>query len=612
MAVTLNAPAVSMGGSSGTEGVSNDPGYDIVLLVGQSNMVGFSGGDTIDAKIDWSDDRIYQWSPTGGNENDTTYANKLLKANDPLLWPGLGNLPEWGALWGPSCGTGFARYLIPFLNPGRQLVLIPAAVGGTGLVGGDWNHVNGWLFLQAVASATEAVNSLPNARVTHIIWVQGEADNLNGNVTVEEYRVELDATLEAFRTEIPNAEDAKIIIGQMVPEYIGPYTFLKVAQIDAVHRDTPRRIDNCWFVQGPTGMANPGDTIHYSAEGQRTLGHYMGVKSQAPAFLSKGAILDKPLNVTAVGLQVHFEVPASDAPLYAIEYRPAGSTDEWSRVYFSPRTFAEVGDTVVFNFATSGVELSEDVDVRVASAFYDKVSEFSDSVLIAWDALPQAWTELDFNNATHVGGVVSSVPSIGTDSTAWIVVNDDAPTLEDLGPNKVLRTTVDNSYLKGPTLLQLPYSMFVLVKHDDFVGAGSYFVCWDQYNKHMLWRGGGSQNEVYAGHGGFGHILNGPAMDANKWYAIGLTFDPTLPSNQLKLYLNGTLVDEVDAPTTTIPYWEPGANIGLNRQNDVTGHSSGGNNAIYAKAAIWQVGLSAQLMAQIAETAASELGIVLG
>jgi hypothetical protein len=573
-------------------------GFDVVLLAGQSNMVGFTGPNSQDPLIDWTHDRIFQWSPTGGNGNDATYAQRLLKARDPLLWPGLQNVPEFGNEWGPSAGMEFARKLLPFTPPGRSIVLVPAAVGGTALVNSDWSTPNGTQFNLAVQAATSAIDALPNARLTHILWVQGESDVLNG-AAASAYQTALDETLQAFRTQIPHAEDAFILIGQMVPEWIGQNPGSTSRQIDAVHRATPLRVANSAFVQGPVASYTSAGTIHYDAEGQRILGQRFAKKALSPALLTDGVALGSPDNVTVLGASVRWTVPDTDASHYAIEHRPAGSTGGWTRIVHSPAQWVEPGGTASYTFTN----LSQDIEIRIASMHHDRMSAFTDPVVMGYLFMPEPLVDLDFANAVVTNGRVASVPSTGTNEAPWVPVADHEPTLEDLK----LRTTTTQVLKTSASLPGGAFSALFLVKHDNFNAQGVYLIAGNTPLPYVVWRGQDLGFNVNAGTAGTGNRAVSGRVFPNVWLAIAVTFNPGLPSRQLKIYLDGELSVEADAPD-----WDPVAVEGMLMNSIYPNNFGSGNNALWARYKIWSSALPAELIAQETTRVAAEAGVTLG
>ena len=183
----------------------------MVLLAGQSNMVGFGLG--FDAALDGTPDpRIGQWSQAGGR-------GRIVAAIDPLLHPG-------AAARRVGLGLSFARAYIAARPPGRRILLVPAAVGGTGFANGRWNPGDD-LFEAALKRTSAALAAAPNACLAAILdalahladtvprTVDVSADGLTGNPGD---KIHFDAAsqrilgrryFEALRTLLPAPRAAK-------------------------------------------------------------------------------------------------------------------------------------------------------------------------------------------------------------------------------------------------------------------------------------------------------------------------------------------------------------------------------------------------------------------
>lgn len=240
---------------------SGNPGYDIVLLMGQSNM---SGRATINTtNYDIPSAFVDQYGTSG------TYANVLSAAVDPLAHADTAPL---GNQLGP--GTAFARWYTTLMPAGRRVLLVPTAYGGTPLCSNNtlaWRRgVAGNLYAQAVTQAQGALSLAgANSIIVAALWIQGEADG-DANTTGTQYQTDFDALIAGLRTDlsIPNLP---FIIGGMVPEYLSTGTR---AAIDTVQSGAPGRLSNVAYVAGPHNV-NKGDGNHYNDVGQRLMGKYL-------------------------------------------------------------------------------------------------------------------------------------------------------------------------------------------------------------------------------------------------------------------------------------------------------------------------------------------------
>jgi hypothetical protein len=239
-----------------------DIGYDIILLIGQSNMSGRGLAFNL-TYLDPYDVRIWQYANSG------TYQNQISLAVEPL---GMHDVPS-----GMGPGLVFAREYACSMPRNRRILLVPCAHGGTSLC----STTNGYTWQVGNVSVTNLTNNAisqaqvalaaagPNSRIVAALWVQGETDgdNLTTGAT---YQANLDTLIPYLRTQL-GVPNLPFILGQMVPEYLTSGTR---AQINLVHIDTPRRNTFTGFSYGAVGQNN-GDGNHYNAPGQRLNGKAM-------------------------------------------------------------------------------------------------------------------------------------------------------------------------------------------------------------------------------------------------------------------------------------------------------------------------------------------------
>lgn len=339
-----------------------DIGYDVILLAGQSNEVGYGVG--IDANLDTPDPRVWQWPGSG------SYMGQIIAGNDPL-WH---NEQQTGKI---GHAVAFARHYVRSIPVNRRVLLVPCAAGGTGFTtsnavsvpagyyaqaNGSWDPGNGSggtsLYEYAIAQANSAIASDINNRLTAILWVQGEGDR--NTLTQSQYAAKLDALIDGFRSRITTATaSTPFVLGQMLPELI---TSSPGAQgINAAHIDTPNRKLCTGFFYGPSGY-DIGDLLHYSSAGQRALAkrvwpglqrarlNVLGVAPLVPLGL---ALVQSTTSVTATWLQ-----PLGRVTNFVVEYSTNGGSS-WSTL---TRTSAlDVTNTI------TGLTLGTTVQVRVST-----------------------------------------------------------------------------------------------------------------------------------------------------------------------------------------------------------------------------------------------------
>lgn len=262
----------------------DDVGDDVIVVGGQSNASGY--GTPLDvANFDPPNPRIWQFANANSNP---TNGNKKIVGIDPMWFYESAHQNQVGP------AMPFARWYLQTIPTNRNVLLVPAACGGTGfttsslvsppagfvskplggcwLVGGDGGGgVN--LYQLAVNQTNAALALNPNNRITAIMWVQGE-DDAQDNMLASAYQTALDALFTALRANIPGASNVPIIVGQMNPDAINSGALgADGPLINAVHIDTPRRTVRVGFSYGPSGMTDAVFTpLHYSAAGQRLIG----------------------------------------------------------------------------------------------------------------------------------------------------------------------------------------------------------------------------------------------------------------------------------------------------------------------------------------------------
>ncbi len=176
---------------------------DVYLLIGQSNMVGFSGDGTRQAYpggLDETDPRIRQLN-VSKNDRETIFLSQadfqspssnvvaphITTAEDPLHVPLDPSNTSGKNLEYIGLGLNFAKRAL--LDTSREVVLVPAAWSGSsfcvneGGPNGQWNAQpvsdpelgNTWLFDRAVTRANMALAETGGI-LRGILWHQGESD----------------------------------------------------------------------------------------------------------------------------------------------------------------------------------------------------------------------------------------------------------------------------------------------------------------------------------------------------------------------------------------------------------------------------------------------------
>ena len=248
------------------------PGYDIILLAGQSNMAGRGPTDPL---YDLADSRIYQFGGLAGDAHYRTMFSAQI---------------HWQCRKRSRRGNWPRHRLRPRLcaeHPAnRRVLLVPVAWGATALIATTSSQPAGtgcgttacWqpgnsgapLYENAIAQANLAIATAqaqyPGSRFVGTLWVQGEQDA--GATTQAAYATALDALIAGFRSRITNAASSWFEIGGMVPEWVAANSTaampIQEAQIDA-----PRRDALTSYVYGAPGHVWSGDGlgIHFDGPG---------------------------------------------------------------------------------------------------------------------------------------------------------------------------------------------------------------------------------------------------------------------------------------------------------------------------------------------------------
>jgi hypothetical protein len=263
----ITAATNTGGGSTYIPAVNaTDTGYDVVLLLGQSNMQG--GDPTAPVPlVDITHPRVFTYARVGTN------SGKVVQAADPLQHPAT------GSNGGVGPGMSFARWYADTAPGNRRVLLVPAAYSGAGFFNGNdaarWNpyadfssgNTANSLYEGAITQVQAALTAAgPNSRVAAVLWAQGEADI---NTAATTYRTYLESLIDGLRDRLALPQ-LPFVIGGMVPEYVTGTN----GAINGVHAATPTRKPYTAFAQGPTGYLYTGDTfgLHYTQAGQREQG----------------------------------------------------------------------------------------------------------------------------------------------------------------------------------------------------------------------------------------------------------------------------------------------------------------------------------------------------
>ena len=303
--------------------VQPTPAPDVYLLVGQSNMVGFSGDGTREAfagGLDESNVRIKQLNGSKNNEFDTFVSSEdytspsvnvvepsIVTALDPLHIP-LDVNNETGkdeSYIGP--GLSFAKQALA--NTSADIILVPAAWSGSSFCAndngppGNWmadpsdnpDLGNTWLTDRAVTRANLALSTTKGV-LRGILWHQGESDANERCAPL--YEENLKNLVDALRTRVqPVGSDGLLRSSGTIPFVLGTMSrgaderedlsvFLESKQmIDDVHRNFPNVVEGVALSNNDDLIPANGypcgnsSCIHFGAAALREMGqrYYQGL-----------------------------------------------------------------------------------------------------------------------------------------------------------------------------------------------------------------------------------------------------------------------------------------------------------------------------------------------
>jgi hypothetical protein len=296
---------------------SHDPGFDIILLIGQSNMVGMDAPTTA---LDITDSRVFTF---GGFSNEASTYRKITQAVDPLrhnLNPAAyASMPTPGNGAGLGPGSWLARTYAGMIPSNRRVLLVPVARSATKLFAdtrewfpGDGTQGSGTalgatgsvLLDNAISQATLALTAAqqlyPKSRFVGTAMHQGESDADYYGLNLQlNYMSALKTLIQAIRTRIPGAANSWFVIGGLMGENVADTTGHPGYQsVDNAHRNVATEVPHVAYTPGLTGY-NLGDNLHYSAAGARVLGCNMA--SVIPAAIqSQGVDTTAPVTRAAI------------------------------------------------------------------------------------------------------------------------------------------------------------------------------------------------------------------------------------------------------------------------------------------------------------------------
>ncbi|AWG01002.1 hypothetical protein CmiCFBP2404_09985 [Clavibacter michiganensis subsp. insidiosus] len=241
---------------------STGEGYDVVVILGQSNAQGVGTG--WDPSVDVSVPGLDQLAGSGAK------AGQIVPAKDSLS-----HVTTWttsGGVQAVGPGMELGRHMLADARPGRKVLLVPAAMASTSMTGDGtyaWNpadtrsRIN--LFTRALGQIDAALAQDPDNRLVAVVWAQGESDATRTTAAgYQSMLLDLVDRLNARYGAVP------FLVGGMVPEWLNVSSLRQA--IDTAQQGMPALRSNVSYIPGAAGYSRAEDSIHYTAAGARAMG----------------------------------------------------------------------------------------------------------------------------------------------------------------------------------------------------------------------------------------------------------------------------------------------------------------------------------------------------
>ena len=243
-----------------------DAEYDIIIVAGQSNAGGCGVGPVENVYAPTALVQLMPQKPNflGGFQIEQAAENR--RSSD--------RLPEG------NIGLVFARAYIAagLLAPGRKILILKAAAGGTGFLKGDWGPGD-FYYLNMLKMIDTALALNENNRVKAILWHQGEGEVLYQS-TEAQMAANLTGLVNGLRAHCGDPS-LPFLAGDMVEEWRISCLDISLPVSDGM-RMACAAVGNAAFIESDgltsnyakAGEVNGGgpDTIHFSREALYILG----------------------------------------------------------------------------------------------------------------------------------------------------------------------------------------------------------------------------------------------------------------------------------------------------------------------------------------------------
>ncbi len=255
--------------------------FDIIIQGGQSNAEG-TGRGPVDTLWTPSPNCFYLESEKTVELKDgeivITYADK------PLTITEANEREKNGEIWGDFSLTFAESYeKAGLLKEGRKLLIVRAAVGGTGFKKGFWG-IEDILYVKMLEMIDYALSLNPENKIVAFLWHQGEHDAFEKNEP-SVYHDQLKLMIDEVRARYG---DMPFIAGDFCNEWKSK-NLTDCEPIIEVICNVIKEVGNAGFVETSDLLSNNqkyanGDDIHFCRQSLRELGcryfsEYMKLKN---------------------------------------------------------------------------------------------------------------------------------------------------------------------------------------------------------------------------------------------------------------------------------------------------------------------------------------------
>ncbi|MCK5797123.1 MAG: hypothetical protein KAI47_08070 [Deltaproteobacteria bacterium] len=234
---------------------NGNPELQVLILAGQSNMVGLGYTKLLSAADRASVPNAYIYYDDGPHPNTNTQKWMPLQS-------GFGVAND---RFGPEVGFG---HRLRTLWPQGAFAIIKVAVGGTAIKD-RWAARKGDLYKLLIATVKAQMASLHKTwqpRLVGFVWMQGESDGTNHSAAAA-YKGRLDTFITDVRQDL-SAPALPFVAGLISPHAGWPYANL-VRDGTAALRAPQQPME---VVEAADLPRDPADTVHYDTNGSLALG----------------------------------------------------------------------------------------------------------------------------------------------------------------------------------------------------------------------------------------------------------------------------------------------------------------------------------------------------